>query len=310
MSSETTRWKQIDAASYDDVAEAFDRHSRFLSGAAASRLAELAEIGPGDRVLDVGTGTGLLPFELLRSRNPPASILGIDISSGMIEEARRRLHETYDDDRRIRFEQMDAERLELEDGSFDLIISGFALTHIPRPELALREMHRVLRPGGRLAIALGSRPPSLSADQFRHAVAGVGRKLAERQGRRITGELLDRIVGRVLGHSEGLPTGSPLSVRLNRAGLLRQLVLGAGFEDVQRSWRNYQNEIGDVEEYWDLHRTIRSDVRKQLLLAAPAVVEQVREEFVTACRRAVERGGVLASPISVVFVIARKPAAR
>jgi ubiquinone/menaquinone biosynthesis C-methylase UbiE len=227
----------------------------------------------------------------------------------MIDEARRRLHEKYDDDRRVRFEQMDAERLELEDGSFDLIISGFALTHIPQPELALREMYRVLRPGGRLAIALGSRPPSLTVDQFRHAVAGVGRKLAERQGRRITGELLDRIVARVLGHSEALPTGSPLSIRLNRAGLLRQLVRDAGFEDVERSWRNYQNEIGDVEEYWDLHRTIRSDVRKQLLLAAPSVVEQVREEFVTACRRAVEVGGVLASPISVVFVTAKKPAA-
>ena len=310
MTSETTRWKQIDAASYDDVAEAFDRHSRFLSGAAASRLAALAGIRATDRVLDVGTGTGLLPFELLHSGSPPASILGIDISSGMIDQARRRLHLAFGDDQRVRFEQMDAERLELEDNSFDLILSGFALTHIPQPELALREMYRVLRPGGRLAIALGSRPPSLSMDQLRHAIMGVGRKLSERRGRRITGELLDRIVGRLLGHSEHLPTGSPLSIRLNRAGLLRQLVLDAGFEDARRTWRNYQNEIEDVEEYWDLHRTIRSDVRKRLLLASPAVVEQVREEFVTACRRAVERGGVLASPISVVFVIARKPGPR
>jgi ubiquinone/menaquinone biosynthesis C-methylase UbiE len=303
----TTRWKQIDAASYDDVAEAFDRHSRFLSGAAAGRLATLAEVGAGDRVLDVGTGTGLLPFELLRRESRAASILGIDISAGMIDTARRRLHDVYGDDRRLRFEQMDAERLQLDDSSFDLVLSAFALTHIPQPELALREMHRVLRPGGRLAIALGSRPPALSVDQFRHAFSGVGRKLAELRGRRVTGELLDRIVERVLGHSEQLPTGSPLYVRLNRAGLLRQLVREAGFEGVRRSWRNYQNAIEHVDEYWDLHRTIRSDVRKRLLLAATAVVEHVREEFVATCNRTVARGGVLASPISVVFVTARKP---
>ena len=74
-SPDTERWKELDAASYDGVAEAFDRHSQRLSGRAAIRLAELVRIGRHDRVLDVGTGTGLLPFSLVRVAEPPASVL-------------------------------------------------------------------------------------------------------------------------------------------------------------------------------------------------------------------------------------------
>src|SRR5215216_2044610 len=104
MTSDTTRWKELDAASYDGVAEAFDRHSQRLSGKAAARLAGLVQVGPRDRVLDVGTGTGLLPFSLASADEQPASILGIDISAGMIETARRRLRDELHDDPRVRFE--------------------------------------------------------------------------------------------------------------------------------------------------------------------------------------------------------------
>src|SRR5829696_3784999 len=101
MTSDTERWKELDAASYDGVAEAFDRHSQRLSGKAAARLASLVRITSTDRILDVGTGTGLVPFSLASASRAPASILGIDISSGMIETARRRLRDERGDDPRI-----------------------------------------------------------------------------------------------------------------------------------------------------------------------------------------------------------------
>jgi len=294
-SPDTERWKELDAASYDGVAEAFDRHSRRLSGRAAARLAELVQVGRRDRVLDVGTGTGLLPFSLARATEPPASILGVDISAEL------------NDDPRVRFERMDAEQMPLPDASFDVVLSGFALTHVPRPELAMREIFRVLAPGGRLGIALGSRPPSGSGAQLRHAVAEIGRRIEVLRGRRLTADLLDRIVDRRVGRSVEVPEGAPLATRLNRVPLLRDLVRGAGFTDVDVSWRNYQNEIESAEEFWDLHRTIRSDSRKRLLVAPAGVENEVRREFMDECRRTLERGGVMTFPISVVFVTARRP---
>jgi ubiquinone/menaquinone biosynthesis C-methylase UbiE len=306
-SPDTERWKELDAASYDGVAEAFDRHSQRLSGRAAARLAELVQASGRDRVLDVGTGTGLLPFHLAASPEPPTSILGIDISAGMIETARRRLRDELLDDPRIRFERMDAEQLTLSDAAFDVVLSAFALTHVPRPELAMREMFRVLAPGGRLGVALGSRPPAGTAAQLRHAVSEIGRRVAVVRGRRLTADLLDRIVDRRIGRSVEVPEGAPLAIQLSRAPLLRDLARGAGFTDVRVSWRNYQNAIESPEEFWDLHRTIRSDSRKRLLVAPPGVEAEVRREFMAECRRTLDRGGVMTFPISVVFVTARKP---
>jgi hypothetical protein len=171
----------------------------------------------------------------------------------------------------------------------------------------MREIFRVLAPGGRLGIALGSRPPAGTAAQLRHAVAEIGRRVDVMRGRRLTADLLDRIVDRRIGRSVEVPEGAPLAIQLSRAPLLRDLARGAGFTDVRVSWRNYQNEIESPEEFWDLHRTIRSDSRKRLLVAPPGVEAEVRREFMGECRRTLDRGGVMTFPISVVFVTARKP---
>jgi ubiquinone/menaquinone biosynthesis C-methylase UbiE len=310
MSDEAERWKRLDAASYDDVAEQFGVFSDRLSSAAAERLLELVAIQPGERILDVGTGAGLLPFHLLRGGGRGARIVAVDISTGMVETARRKARDAGIPDALLRFEQMDAEQLAFEEASFDVVVSAFALTHVPHPHVALREMARVLRPGGRLGIAVGSRPPLLSADLLVHGAREVHRRVQQRIGRRLTADLLDRIVVEECGPApHDLPRGSQLSRSLDRAPLLVELVRQAGLIDVRQSWRNYQNEVTSPDEYWELQRTIRSDSRKRLLEASPEVVDRVRARFMAACRQTLERGGVLAFPISAVFVVGGKTAA-
>lgn len=97
------------------------------------------------RVLDVAVGTGAnLPHYPL-----DASVTGIDLSPRMLAEARRRAARLG---RAVELVEGDAERLPFPDASFDTAVCALGLCSIPRPEVAIAEMHRVLAPGGRLLL--------------------------------------------------------------------------------------------------------------------------------------------------------------
>jgi ubiquinone/menaquinone biosynthesis C-methylase UbiE len=95
---------------------------------------------------EIGCGTGAV-CRYLATLPGARSVLGVDPSPVFIERARE-----LADDPRLAFEEGDARELGLEDGSLDVVVFHTALTHIPECERALAEAHRVLRPGGRLAV--------------------------------------------------------------------------------------------------------------------------------------------------------------
>lgn len=107
--------------------------------------------GPGPRILDLGTGAGLLAIEAVR-RWPASRVVGLDASSGMLGVAAAQA-EAQLGDRRDRLELVagDAGRLPFPDGSFDLVLSSFVLQLVADRAIALREARRVLRSGGVLA---------------------------------------------------------------------------------------------------------------------------------------------------------------
>jgi ubiquinone/menaquinone biosynthesis C-methylase UbiE len=306
MTSETERWKGLDAASYDEIADQYDTISHRVAYPVAARLVELAGLAPGERVLDVGTGTGMVPFEVARAATR-TSVVGTDISTGMIEKASRKAGEQGLDPDRVSFQVMDAEAMSFAPGEFDVVMSAFALGHMPRPERAMAEMFRVMRPGGRLLVTVGSRPPLASLTALRHAAVEVARRIRAMRGLRLGADLLDGLVDATLPPDTDAPQGAELATQLSRADAIMALARGAGFDRVEWTWQNFQNEVAGADEFWEVQRTICTRARKRLLSAAPEAIEAVRTRFIETCRRTLQRGGQLVFPVSAVFVTARKP---
>jgi demethylmenaquinone methyltransferase/2-methoxy-6-polyprenyl-1,4-benzoquinol methylase len=119
------------------------------------RAADLARVGPGDSALDVATGTGDLAVELRRRVGPSGRVVGSDFSEGMLDLAR-------DKSRDVRWERADALDLAYESDSFDAATVGFGARNFADLGRGLREMTRVVRPGGRvvvLEITTPQKPP-------------------------------------------------------------------------------------------------------------------------------------------------------
>lgn len=129
-----------------------------------SRAVDLARVGPGDRVLDVATGTGDLALELAGRVGPGGEVIGSDFAEGMLERAREKAaaRDRGDGGVRPRFEWGDALELQYPSGSFDAATVGFGARNFADLARGLAEMRRVVRPGGRvvvLEITTPLRPP-------------------------------------------------------------------------------------------------------------------------------------------------------
>jgi SAM-dependent methyltransferase len=117
-----------------------------IFGAWASEVADAAGIRRGNKVLDVGCGTGVLAREALRRVGQEGQVVGLDLNEGMLAVAAR-------SEPKIEWRLGDAASLPFADVSFDVVVSQFALMYFQDRVASLVEMWRTLAPGGRLAIA-------------------------------------------------------------------------------------------------------------------------------------------------------------
>jgi demethylmenaquinone methyltransferase / 2-methoxy-6-polyprenyl-1,4-benzoquinol methylase len=146
-----------------------------------ARAADLAAVGPGSRVLDVATGTGDLAIELAERVAPDGEVVAVDFAQRMLELAREKAGS-----RPIRFELANALALPFADGEFDAATVGFGARNFSDLEQGLREIVRVVRPGGRvvvLEITTPRRAPLSTFFElwFDHGVPALGRVAGDSQ---------------------------------------------------------------------------------------------------------------------------------
>lgn len=162
------RKRAFNALLFREVAPHYDRITRLLSfgrDAAWKRqmIARLPALQPA-RVVDLACGTGDLT-RALGARYPEARIEGIDLSPEMLERAQALTRHD-----RIVFRQGDLSALPLPEGSVDVVTGGYALRNAPDLDVALREIHRILRPGGVGAFLDFSKSPHATAARIGYAV--------------------------------------------------------------------------------------------------------------------------------------------
>jgi len=115
-------------------------------------LLELAKLQPGEKCIDIASGTGLVSFPAMEKVGKNGFVLATDISDNMVKIANETaVEKNY---RNIKFERMDAEQLNVSDGEFDVALCALGLMYFPDPVKALKEMHRVLKGGGRAVAAV------------------------------------------------------------------------------------------------------------------------------------------------------------
>lgn len=153
------KYKNTTHDQWQTAAEAWYRWSPTLNqwlGKATDKMLEMAGVSKGHRVLDIAAGAGEQSITTAKKVGATGYVLATDISSNILEFAKQMAQQAGFNN--IETKVMDGENLTIEDGTFDAVISRVGLIYFPDQQKALKEMLRVLKPGGKVAAIVYSTP--------------------------------------------------------------------------------------------------------------------------------------------------------
>lgn len=170
-------YKETTRKQWQEAAEAWHRWGPAIEdwlGAATEAMLDMAQVGPGDRVLDVAAGAGGQTLAAARRVGESGSLLATDISSNLLELAELEARKAGLSNVTTRV--LDGEQLDVDENAFDAVISRVGFIYFPNQQDALRGMHRALKAGGRLAGVVYSTPRH---NKFFSIPVGVIRRRAQ-----------------------------------------------------------------------------------------------------------------------------------
>ena len=268
-------------SAWDDAAAGWGRRRAAWEAFAAPlahRMIERLEPQPGHRVLELAAGageTGLLLAELIR---PGGTVVLTDASEAMLELARARAAELGAAN--VEFKPMYGEWIDAPLASLDGLLCRFGLMLMDDPAAALRESRRVLRPGGRIALAVWG------AREANPILALVSGALVE------------------LGHAEPPAADAPGAFALADPQRLRALLDEAGFALARVEEVALTQRTASFEQWWQMHLDCALSTRSTLLALTPDEAEQVEDLVRERIAAFAEPGGAIALPALAVLASA------
>jgi ubiquinone/menaquinone biosynthesis C-methylase UbiE len=147
--------RRIQRYGWDKAVDYYEAFWRRQLAPAQERMLAVADLRPGDRVLDVACGTGLVTFPAADAVGAKGAVVGVDISQGMVDQAAELARQRGDG--HVSFHRMGAEEIDLPEGSFDVALCALGIMYVPEPLRAASEMYRLLRADGRAALCTWGR---------------------------------------------------------------------------------------------------------------------------------------------------------
>jgi SAM-dependent methyltransferase len=247
----------------------------------AAILLALIDPRPGESVLDVATGPGVVAVLAAKAVGPTGRVVATDLAPEWAEHVATTAQAAGVAN--VEFRAASADALDLPDGSFDVALCQFGLMFVPEPVQALREMRRVLRPDGRLGVVVWS-----TADKVKLFSA--------------TGPLLQPYVPKAAPGQE-LPT--PL--QLGEPGLIERLVAEAGFGDVRVERHTLDYLISDPEERWQRDVAAGPPAVREAVAALPEAERRALHDRYVGALEAYRRDEMIRLPSEAIYVAAVKP---